>query len=847
MLPIRVIVVASSPDLQAEGIKAAVEAEPSSIMTLLGGGIVAPERVEALLEGLPPLTPCAVILVQGNDEADGHVADTAAGWLDDAEHLVLLHVAVGEDNLEIAARNVSMEALLAAMRGLLDPDGSASIEYVAIDEPRARVNANDSEPPLLAKQPVVLLNAAIDWIHAVLRASTERLFDAPTQETVSVRLAAIADWIENRPPRTPLLASYTDVAQADSALEDALLAADEAEPLARLFRSLLLDPIETRVVLLALGPELDPRYQRWISLLLDDPGRRVGTLGLFAELLGDASAIAGHLAATGRLARWRLFDAKAVAVPAADEPLRIDPPLRRWLLGASRGLTDDPALRMIVRTAAWAGTGLVAAPDACARAERLIARLKLGGASWLLLAGDCSATWRALIEAGSEQTGLQPLRIDLARLAELAEVDAEEAGVRLARLARLTGRPLALDATAFEGNRDFDEAARRFLAGMGAERGHAAIITAEPARIAALLGTARYEIECDVPSGAARVAVLQSAAHGAGAHFTQEAAESLANLFPLQIDGLEQAMRFARAQPLAHDDEDARRSRFITACKDVAAEGASGLAQRIEPSFDLDDLILPADRKGQLEEIISNIHYAPKVLEGWKFRDQLPYGLGVTALFHGPSGTGNTMAALAVAHRLGVQVLRIDLSRLVSKYIGDTEKNIDRIFLEAQHSGAALLIDEADGLLSRRGEVKDAHDRYANLEVAYLLQRMEGHEGLAILTTNLRQNLDPAFLRRLRFIIDFPRPDAAAREAIWRRCLPEESHELDDAMFRQLGRKIELTGGSIRQITLRAAFIAAAAGSQIGLVQIAQACRAEFAKIGLPPVELDLGQERRAA
>jgi SpoVK/Ycf46/Vps4 family AAA+-type ATPase len=306
-------------------------------------------------------------------------------------------------------------------------------------------------------------------------------------------------------------------------------------------------------------------------------------------------------------------------------------------------------------------------------------------------------------------------------------------------------------------------------------------------------------------------------------------------------------MRFAQAQPLPRDDEDSRRSRFITACKEVSAEGASGLAQRIEPSFDLDALVLPPDRKGQLEEIISNIHFAPKVLEGWKFRDQLPYGLGVTALFHGPSGTGKTMAALAVAHRLGVQVLRIDLSRLVSKYIGDTEKNIDRIFLEAQHSGAALLIDEADGLLSRRGEVKDAHDRYANLEVAYLLQRMEGHEGLAILTTNLRQNIDPAFLRRVRFVVDFPRPDATAREAIWRRCLPEESHELDDAMFRQLARKIELTGGSIRQITLRAAFIAAAAGTEIGFTQIAQACRAEYAKLGVPPVELDLVQERRAA
>src|ERR1041384_3589491 len=158
------------------------------------------------------------------------------------------------------------------------------------------------------------------------------------------------------------------------------------------------------------------------------------------------------------------------------------------------------------------------------------------------------------------------------------------------------------------------------------------------------------------------------------------------------------------------------------------------------------------------------------------------------------------MAALGIARALDVQVLRIDLSRIVSKYIGDTEKNIDRVFAEAQAAGAALLIDEADALLGKRSEVKDAHDRYANIEVAYLLQRMEAYEGLAILTTNMRQNLDPAFLRRLRFIVDSPAPAGGARERIGRQCLPAESHQLDDAALRQLARRIDLTGGHIRQI-----------------------------------------------
>jgi SpoVK/Ycf46/Vps4 family AAA+-type ATPase len=205
------------------------------------------------------------------------------------------------------------------------------------------------------------------------------------------------------------------------------------------------------------------------------------------------------------------------------------------------------------------------------------------------------------------------------------------------------------------------------------------------------------------------------------------------------------------------------------------------------------------------------------------------------------------MAAMAIARRLNIQLLRLDLSKVVSKYIGDTEKNIDRVFTDAQRSGAAILIDEADALLGKRSEVKDAHDRYANIEVAFLLQRMEEYNGLAILTSNMRQSLDAAFVRRLRFIVDFPRPDAEARERIWRQCLPAGSHSLNDAAFRQLGRKVDLTGGNIRQITLRAAFIAAAAGSLITLAHVVQAARAELAKLGMPGVDIDVSAARQAA
>jgi len=332
-----------------------------------------------------------------------------------------------------------------------------------------------------------------------------------------------------------------------------------------------------------------------------------------------------------------------------------------------------------------------------------------------------------------------------------------------------------------------------------------------------------------------------------GTTVATELAESMANHYPLHIDGLEVAMRLARNCRKNTDVDEPLVARFATACKDLAADRISRLAERIEPVFRLDDIVLPPDRKEQLIEIVDHVRLAPRVLDDWKFREQLPYGRGVTALFFGPSGTGKTMAALGIARQLGTQILRLDLSRVVSKYIGDTEKNIDRVFTDAQRSGCAILIDEADALFGKRSEVKDAHDRYANIEVSYLLQRMEAYEGLAILTTNMRQNLDPAFLRRLRFIVDFPKPDVPAREMIWRQCVPAQSHQLDDAAFRQLARRIDLTGGHIRQITIRAAFIAAAAYLKINLEHVAQAARAEFAKLGMPPVQLDVSPSRRVA
>ncbi len=273
----------------------------------------------------------------------------------------------------------------------------------------------------------------------------------------------------------------------------------------------------------------------------------------------------------------------------------------------------------------------------------------------------------------------------------------------------------------------------------------------------------------------------------------------------------------------------------------VAASHAPETVRRPPCIFDWKDIVLPKSIKQVLKTIPDHVRYGPKVLDTWDFASRLPYGRGVGALFSGPSGTGKTMCAQVIAKSLGVELMQVELSRCVSKYIGETEKNIDRCFAAAEASSAVLLFDEADALFGKRTEIKDAHDRYANVEVAYLLQRIEAFEGLVILTTNLKTNIDPAFLRRLRFVVDFPMPGAADRSRIWELAMPRKARcapGLDTAF---LANRLPLSGGSIQSIAVNAAFAAAAAeADEIAMPHIMSATRAELIKNGLFTAEREL-------
>ena len=235
-----------------------------------------------------------------------------------------------------------------------------------------------------------------------------------------------------------------------------------------------------------------------------------------------------------------------------------------------------------------------------------------------------------------------------------------------------------------------------------------------------------------------------------------------------------------------------------------------------------------------------HVRYSGEVLDDWGYRARMPYGHGVAALFSGPSGTGKTMAAQIIARELGVELFQVDLANTVSKYIGETEKNLDVVFNAAERAGAVLAFEEADALFGKRTEVRDAHDRYANLEVAYLLQRIEAYGGVTVLTSNLRQNLDSAFIRRFRFIVEFPVPDVADREAIWHRVFPPQAPIAEDVNFELLARQLNLTGGHIQQISIRAAFAAASGERVIDMRHVVEATREELRKLGMVHAEKSL-------
>jgi hypothetical protein len=280
-------------------------------------------------------------------------------------------------------------------------------------------------------------------------------------------------------------------------------------------------------------------------------------------------------------------------------------------------------------------------------------------------------------------------------------------------------------------------------------------------------------------------------------------------------------------------------SKLWDACRLRARPRLQDLAQHIVSRATWADIVLPAAQIQTLQTVALQVRYRARVCDEWGFAEKSNRGLGLSGLFAGPSGTGKTLAAEVLANELELDLFRIDLSTVVSKYIGETEKNLRRVFDAAEEGGAILLFDEADALFGKRSEVKDSHDRYANVEISYLLQRMEAYRGLAILATNMKEALDPAFLRRLRFVVLFPFPDQAQRAEIWRRIFPAKT-PTDSLDINGLAR-LSISGGNIRNIALNAAFAAAGSEEPVRMPHLLGAVRLEYEKLEKPLTHTELG------
>ena len=567
-----------------------------------------------------------------------------------------------------------------------------------------------------------------------------------------------------------------------------------------------LSPFERDVLLLCAGVEMDAQLAARCDLATGEPRGRGATFGLALAAL-DAPHWSA-LTPAGPLRRWRLVEVDEAAGLARGR-LRIDERILHYLAGANY---LDVRLRSLLRPAP-PPTAMAPTHRAAADAVRhALEPAQASDASLVWLTGD-DALGQADVAAqivAALGLGLQILRADDVPTGH-AELDA--LATLWEREARLLGSALLVAC----GTDPLPAAAARFIEQL---RGLVFVSASQPQPLE--IPALRFIINKPDPAEQKR---LWQQALGAGGAQLNGALDGIAGQFKLsariiQTEGAHLAPKLA-----ASDRPD---SVMWSACRILGRSKLDEMAQRIGAVAGWDELILPEAQKATLRQIGAHVRNRLKVHLDWGFAEKGARGLGISALFAGESGTGKTMAAEVLAQELQLDLYRIDLSAVVSKYIGETEKNLRRVFDAAEDSGAILLFDEADALFGKRSEVKDSHDRYANIEVSYLLQRMEAYCGLAILTTNLKGALDVAFQRRLRFIVHFPFPDQALREAIWRRAFPARTPlaAIDNAKLARLN----VTGGTIRNIALNAAFRAAELAEPVSMSHLLHAAHHEASK-----------------
>ncbi len=594
------------------------------------------------------------------------------------------------------------------------------------------------------------------------------------------------------------------VAAAEAeALRDAMPAPAAIDTLARLFE---LSAFERDVLLLAAGVEMDARIAALCGHGSGQPQRPWASFGLALAALPQAHWSA--VAPLESLRRWRLVEVDDAAGLTAAR-LRLDERVLHFIGGLNY---LDHRLHPLLDPVPPPGPMSEAHREIAARAIEGL-RAAVGRLPRLMLAGDDASGQQDVAAAVAARLGIGLHRL---RGADVPAVAGEQAALAAlwAREAALLGAGLLV--THEEG--DASAALARLVA-----RIDGLVIVAGRDVPSCDGDVLRYTVDRpDVPERRR----LWQAALGAKAEAIAPALDTLASQYRLG------ARRIVEIAACACGEDPEQDIAALHRASRGEAAAMPGLAQQIDARARWDDLVLPQAQRLALEQIAVHARHRVTVHHEWGFADKSARGLGIATLFWGDSGTGKTLAAEVLANELGLALYRIDLSAVVSKYIGETEKNLRKLFDAAEDAGAILLFDEADALFGKRSEVKDSHDRYANIEVSYLLQRMEAYCGLAILTTNHKAALDGAFQRRLRFVVHFPFPDQAQREGIWRAVFPADT-PLDGIDYAKLAR-LSVAGGTIRNIALSAAFLAAEAGTPIGMVHLLRGAHLEAAKRDKP-------------
>ncbi|WP_309120033.1 ATP-binding protein [Paenibacillus sp.] len=608
-------------------------------------------------------------------------------------------------------------------------------------------------------------------------------------------------------------------------------------PLLRLRDAFRLTDRDVRCLVATMAPDLDRKYEKLYAYLQDDMTSKFATVDLLLRLCCRSES--ERRDALPRLLPYSPFSSLlrkeqpdgGAARSALSRPIRADERIVAYALGL-HWTYAGPMAGMRRYDAAEIPPSLTIDQDVGEKLQAHIAASPSSPVVYLLHGPTgCGKTLQARLAAASIRCGL--LEWD-ASTAPAEEEPFREALELVMREALLIGAVPAFDRLhALAGDRRLEWLADR-LRGL---EGPAFLLSEKPwMPERPLEGAAWIDVPLRLPDPAARRQLWKAAAGGAFALSDAEAS-ALSAKFRFTTGRIERTVRTAerlleweRGGGLAEaplDSKALHRAGYMQVRHRLGEK-----AVKLEPKFAWEDLILPDDTKSLLRQACNRLSYRHVVFDEWGFERKFAYGKGISMLFTGPPGTGKTMSAMVMAREMDAELYRIDLSRMVSKYIGETEKNLSDIFDEAQLSGAILFFDEADALFGKRSEVKDAHDKYANMETSFLLQKMEEYDGLTILATNFSQNLDEAFTRRIQFIVRYPFPDPAQREQLWRSTFPKESPVVHDIDFEYLSRAFDLAGGPIKNVVLTAAFLAAEDGVPIGMKHMIEAVKQEYKKTG---------------